>query len=158
LVTVLAEAPMETSDTAMARTISQAGDLDSLLRGDVWTVFEATRTLTDDRATEAKEILGRLAEALGADEHVIALRPKITENHRKAVGLLARSSTPVPPANAEPRPPTQPHPGLRVIEEKSVANVRAEEARSLLNDLAARVACEPESRLSVSWTLVKDED
>ena len=158
LVTALAEATLETSDTAMARTISQAGDLDSLLRGDVWTVFEAMRTLTDDRATEAKEILGRLAEALGADEHVIGLRSKITEEHRKAVGLLARSSTPVSPTNPEPPLPPRPRPGVRVIEEKSVSDVRAGEARSLLNDLATRVAREPESRLSVSWTLVKDED
>ncbi len=157
-ITVLAEATLETSDTAMAQTISRAGDLDVLLRGDSWTVFEALRKLTDDRAGDAKAILGRLAEALGADEHVISLRPKISEEHRKAVDLLARSSAPPPPPPPGPKPPPPRRPGIRVIEEKTAADLAPKEACSLLIDLAERVEQEPKSRLNVSWTLVTDED
>ncbi|CCG42770.1 hypothetical protein [Magnetospirillum molischianum] len=156
LIQRLAEASLQTSDTAMAQTISRAQALDEVLRGDAWRVFEALRKLSDERASEARTILGRLAQALGADEHVVALRSSIQDDHGKAVELLTASTTAQAPS---PPPPSAPQPLKgRVIEKNVVTGIKAAEVRSVLTDLADRVAREPASRLDISWTLVRDED
>lgn len=153
LIPRLADASLQTSDTAMAQTIHRAHLLDEVLRGEAWRVFEALRKISDDRATEAREILGRLASALGADEHVVALRASIHEDHGKAVELLT-TTTKAPP----PPPAASPSSRGQVIEKKAVTGIKAAEVRSILTDLADRVARQPASRLDISWTLVQDED
>lgn len=155
LVTSLAEASLQTSDTAMAQTISRARPLDEVLRGDAWRVFDALHKLSDSRATEAREILGRIAQALGADEHVVSLRASIQDDHGKAVELLTAAVA--APEPAQP-PPPQPAPKGRVIEKNAMTGIRASEVRSVLTGLADRAASEPGSRLDVSWTLVTGED
>lgn len=150
----LARASLQTSDAAMNQTIYRAAQLDAVLRGDAWRVFDALRTLKDQREAQARRILEQLAQVLGADEHVIALRGAVDTEYGKAVELLAASAPPPP----EPPPPPQPPRKGRVIEKKAMVGMKPDEADAVLKDLADRVAQQPGSRLDVSWTLSTDED
>src|SRR5439155_14599233 len=85
LVTVLANAQVRTSDTAMSQTIGKAGLLDEIIRTTGWELFDAIGKLTDERKTAAASIIACVGEVLIADEHAIAMKPAIDEARRKAL-------------------------------------------------------------------------
>jgi hypothetical protein len=162
LVKAFATAPLRTSDTAMGQAMVKAPELGAALRDSAWTVFEALGQLADHRKTAAQAILTRLAEILAVDEHVIALKPALDEQHRKALKLLTDvvappPLSPPPPSSPPPTPPrAEPpvEPDDVVIEVRERSNLSAADARTLLDGLGRQMADNPKYRLNLSWKII----
>jgi len=168
LVQVLANAPIETSEAAVGRSIGQAQNVADALNDAKWNIFDAMRDLQDHRQAAAASILSRLTEALGSEEHVIPLKPKLEELDRDAVRLLTVAATPpiplTPPVVSPPLMPVAPVPlsftGTGVppaapvlVEEAQKVDLDTEAAASVLKTLQDRLQNDHELELSLSWRL-----
>jgi len=171
LVRVLASIALETSETAVGRTLGQVETSLAVLDGAKWQLFDAMGDLADHRRDAAQLILVRLKEALTADEHVVPLKARFEEMERDAVRLLAAAAsigapgptatgtpgvqTSTPSTPSEPITPTVPQPGPRtiVVEEAQKTDLSAEEATRVLDELRARLASDQALELTVTWRL-----
>lgn len=161
VVTALAGAALDTSPAAVSRTLGQAQVCADVLSSGPWQLFDAVRDLHDHRREAAAVILTRLTEALGADEHVVPLAPRLDELGRDAMRLLtatapvaappdgAANPTVTPPA----LPPTAGFNGPELVEEKQALHLSGAEAVATLDELRARVAGERDLELTLSWRL-----
>ena len=119
-------------------------------------MFEALGQLADHRKTAAQAILTRLTEILAADEHAIALKPALDEQHRKALKLLTDVVPPPPPPPPTPpraEPPIEPDDVIIEVKERS--NLSAVDARTVLDGLGRQMTDNPEYRLNLSWKITK---
>ena len=182
LVQALASASIETSEAAVGRAMAQAQPVAQALNNAKWSIFDSMRNLQDHRQAAAVSILSRLAEVLGSDEHVIALKARLEEIERDAVGLLtmAAPTPPLPPTQPVPPLPPQPQPPVispvpwpvipdpapftgngtspsatEVVEENEKMDLGTLEAATLLKDLQERLQDDPALELSLSWRLAR---
>jgi hypothetical protein len=167
LVQSLANARLETSEAAVGRSLGQAQSVADALAIARWDIFDAVKNLTDHRQTAAASLVNRLVEALGSEEHVIPLKPKLEELDRDAVRLLtvaAPTPSPAPTPYTPPvgTPPVAPLPytgsGLApvepvLVEEAQKVDMDTQAAASLLKTLQDRLENDHELELSLSWRL-----
>lgn len=163
LVQALANAPIETSEAAVGRSMGQAQNVADALNNARWNIFDAMRDLQDHRQAAAASILSRLTEVLGSEEHVIPLKPRLEELDRDAVRLLTIAA-PVPFGASPVSMPTVPVPapftGAGVpptmpvfVEEAQKVDLDTEAAASVLKTLQERLQSDHELELSLSWRL-----
>lgn len=169
LVETLANAAVETSEAAVGRSIGQALSVVDALSNAKWNIFDAISDLQDHRRVAATAITARLSEALGSEEHVIALKAKLEELERDAVRLLTVTAPPPPappppgPSGPPPMPPTPPEePGAGpqtagpiLVEEAQQLDLDSEAAALLLNALKERLNGDHELELSLSWRIAR---
>lgn len=153
-VSALATAKLETSETAVGRTVAKADELSEALRTASWEVIEGLGKLTDERQTAAAAIFRRVAEILSTDEHAIGLRAALAEASRDAVRLL----TDVRPKPQPPEPPPPPPaPGRIVIDSGQETILAADEAEAILTKLAHRLRQDTSLRIDLSWCLSRSD-
>ena len=166
VVAVLATADLQTSEAAVGRALGQAKVCaDALEAGNYWQLFDVVLKLSGQRSDAAQVIGRRLAEVLTSDEHVVALKGRLEELQRDAMGLLA-AATPVPPVPApapgvlpvpQPEPVTIPpvpaNLAPEVVAEKQQLHLTGAEALAALDELKARVTSERDLELTLSWRL-----
>jgi hypothetical protein len=176
LVQSFANAPTETSEAAVGRSMGQAQNVADALNNANWTIFDAMRDLQDHRQAAAASILTRLTEVLASEEHVIPLKSRLEELERDAVRLLtvaapAPSPTPSPfpptgiPVGAGPVPmPVVPVPppftgsgtapaAPVLVEEAQKADLDTEAAATVLKNLQDKLEGDHELELSLSWRI-----
>jgi hypothetical protein len=152
----LANAQLLTSATAVARSLGSAAALNSYLATVEWQAIEAAASLRDHRAAAAEAIQTRVAEALAADEYVIALRSALQDAQSRAIRLLADTGRPSQPAEHHPEQgPPRPPPGEVVIEDRPFGPIAAAEAIALLDELRRRVLAEQGAILTIGWRLTR---
>ena len=125
LVTALASARLLTSEPAVARTLGQSQACADALDNARWMQFDALRDLPaeDHRKAPAVALLGRLAETLASDEHVLPLKSKLDELERDVLRVLttppppppAPAPAPAPAPTPMPAPMPSPSPGLATV-------------------------------------------
>jgi len=153
LVKSFANATLETSEAAVSRSMGQAAAVADALNSARWDIFDAVKDLTDHRQTAAASIVQRLVEALGSEEHVIPLKPKLEELDRDAVRLLTVVAPPevkLPPI--EPEPPKL-EPALPFIDKGEQMGLDAHAVVATLTALQQRLESDPALELSLSWCL-----
>jgi hypothetical protein len=149
LITLLANADIRTSDTAMSQTIGKAGIIDECVRTTDWELFDAVRKLTDGRKAAAENIIARVIEALTVDEHATAMKPAIDMARREALQLL----TVVPP----PPPPPPPPPRSKVIDHGVKHNLSRAAAEDELSSIGRRLSEDLDYRLDIDWKITKGD-
>ncbi|MBK5913951.1 phage resistance protein [Rhodocyclus purpureus] len=153
LVRVLASMVLETSESAVGRTLGQLEATLALLDRANWQLFDALGDLVDQRQPGAQAILGRLQEALTADEHVLPLKPRFEEMERDALRLLTKVEKPAPvPPEVPPEVPP-PRPRSIVVEEVHKTDLSAQEAAQVLDALKEKLASDQALELTVTWRL-----
>ena len=153
LVKSFANATIETSEAAVSRSMGQAAAVADALNSAHWDIFDAVKDLTDHRQTAAASIVQRLVEALGSEEHVIPLKPKLEELDRDAVKLLTVAVPPkVTPPRIEPEPPKL-EPALPFIDKGEQMGLDAHAVVATLTALQQRLESDPALELSLSWRL-----
>lgn len=152
---VLAQSPIETSEAAMAQTLTKARALDEAVRTAGWQIFEAVIALSDHRKQAALAIKSRIAEILATDEHAIALKPALDEQQTKALKLL--TDVPKPPETPPPEPhkPPKDVPETVVVREAEAVNLDLGQARKVLGEIGHELDQDSELRLSITWRLLK---
>lgn len=155
VVSVLAQAMIETSEAAMAQTLAKAKALDEAVRTAGWQVFEAVALLSDYRKQAATAIKTRIAEILAADEHAIALKPALDEQHGKALKLLTDVQPPPPPQPPQPPQPLQAGPDIVVVREAQANDLDQKQAQEMLGEIEQELEKDADLRLSITWRLVK---
>jgi len=172
VVTALAMADLQTSEAAVGRALGQAKVCaDALEAGSYWQLFDVVLKLGDQRSDAAQVIGRRLAEVLTSDEHVLALKGRLDELQRDAMGLLAApapvpSMAPAPnigttpvssPGPAAPAPVTIPpvpaNLAPEVVAEKQQLHLTGVAALVALDELKARMTSERDLELTLSWRL-----
>ena len=133
--------------------------------GSYWQLFDVVLKLSDSRSEAALVIGRRLAEVLTSDEHVLALKGRLDELHRDAMGLLAAAApTPVPPTGPDivptpgghapvTIPPVAANLAPEVVAEKQQLHLTGVEAVAALDELKSRVTSERDLELTLSWRL-----
>src|SRR5205823_1239512 len=121
LVHAIAHAKVETSTTAMGKSLKTAGAVLGCLRSMKWDLFSAVAQLTDHRKTDADLLLDDVRSWLKVDEHALAggLAPRLSEAVDRAIRLLTPPKQPVvlPPITPPVVPP--PSPGWKIIGNES---------------------------------------
>jgi hypothetical protein len=148
-VEALAAATLQTSEAAVARLLASLADLCGAISDVSWDIIEAASGLTDHRRAAAQGLRNKLAEALEADEHAVALKPVLRDVESRATRLLAETRPETPP----PQPPLLPD--EEVVEERPGIVLNAAEATQTLERLRERVAADPSSKLTISWRLTR---
>ena len=155
---VLAQSPIETSEAAMAQTLTKARALDEAVRTAGWQIFEAATALPDERRQAALAIKARIGEILATDEHAIALKPALDEQQGRALRLL--TDVPKPPDPPELRKPPKLVKPVRetvVVREAAAVDLDPEEAREVLDEIADELGKDTDLRLSITWRLSKTQ-
>jgi hypothetical protein len=156
---MLATAELETSEAAVSRLMAAIEDLRGAVPAASWDIIETAIGLGDHRRVAAEGLREKLAEALEADEHVLALKPVIRDVQDRATRLLAdtgrREVQPAP--TSSPAEPTSPPPARdeELIGEQPNIVFGAAEAMAALDALRERLATEPASKLTMSWRLTR---
>jgi hypothetical protein len=167
VVTMLANASLQTSGAAVSRSLGQAQVCADALGSGNWQLFDVVRDLVDHRRDAALLIMSRLTEALTSDEHVVALKPRLEELARDAMRLLAAAApapvtpppfaptppgagtTPVPPPAV--LPPAPPANGPVVVDERLQLHLSGAAAVTALDELKTLVTSERDLELTLSW-------
>ncbi|MBK6715972.1 MAG: phage resistance protein [Burkholderiales bacterium] len=171
LVATMAQLEVDTSETAMGRSITQSQGMADTLAATRWTLFDGLVRMTDARAEDAKALLADLATLLGTDEYVAALKPGLQGLEQMATELLTAvvipPAPPVPPVPPQPPQPPQvqpplppvpapaPSPDVELIDEASNRVMDAQAASSALAQLQKKLAGDDTLELTVSWRLVR---
>jgi hypothetical protein len=160
LVTTLANAELATSEAAVQRCLGSAAGIHDALNNTNWDIISAGTALSDTRRAASEALRTYVAEALEADEHVIALAPVLSEATRRASRLLQESVRPVTPPSSpvvppQPSTPPPPPPGEEVIEERQAVALGAADAAPVLEQLRDRMASTPGARLTLTWRLTR---
>ncbi|MBI5446424.1 MAG: phage resistance protein [Deltaproteobacteria bacterium] len=155
----LATGAVATSEAAMGVSLKRAEPLCATLETANWEIFEALAGISDERAAAAASVRARVREALGWDEHAVALAPALHSAQGDALKLLTRATPPPPePPPVEPPPPQPPPaPGRTVVEQASRRELAASEARDALRGLEDKLGSDPALRLSIEWVLYREE-
>jgi hypothetical protein len=167
LVTLLANASLQTSEAAVSRSLGQAQVGADTLGSASWQLFDVVRDLTDNRRDAALLIMTRLTEVLTSDEHVVALKPRLEELSRDAMRLLAAvaptpspvtsnpdsGTAPVPSPNPNPvvLPPTPVANRAEVVDEKQQLHLSGAAAVTELDALKMLITSERDLELTLSW-------
>jgi len=150
----LARAVLETGEAAVARLFAALKDLQGAVSTASWDIIETAIGLQDHRRAAAEGLQEKLSEALGADEHVVALKPVLRDVQSRATRLLAETR-PGRETDSSPSPPPPPASGEEILEERQQVVLDAAEAAATLDLLRERLAADPASRLTISWRLTR---
>lgn len=169
VVSSLAAATLNTSEAAVSRTLGHAQECADALTNGNWQLFDVVRNLKDHRRDAAAALMTRLIESLTADEHVVPLKPRLSELERDAMQLLAAASPAQmglpasPPSHfGQPTtptalPPVSPAvPGFNrpeLVEERQAVHLTGATAMAELDKLKSRLARDRDLELTLSWRL-----
>ena len=166
VISVLASARIETSDTAMGKSLKTSKELVERIDATSWGVFEDIDQLSDTHKAKAEAIRDSVREALATDEYTIGLSAVMKRSQNDAMNLLgevAKSKAPVAPttdgslggapAVADP----EPAPNTRVTSSGTKADLPSGEAIELLDSLKSQLTENENRKLNVSWSVVEEE-
>jgi len=155
---VLASAMLPTSPEAVGRAIKGAPAMVAAIQSTKWTLLDALKKLTDDRATAAAGLRKSVAEVLTADEFARALAPELARCEQEATLLLAD----VRPAGVLPPPPppppvitlgrpTEPVTPLPNRQRRSDLDVAA--ARRVFEEIERALRSDAKKRATIEWEI-----
>jgi hypothetical protein len=150
LVGAIAQAKLETSATAMGKSLKSAATVLGCLRSTKWDLFSAVAQLTDHRKTDADLLLADVRSWLKVDEHALAggLAPKLSDAVDRAIRLLTPPKPPPPPP---PPPPADPEWTVVLTDRK--ARMTEKETLGVAEELVRKLRENPRYRLTIHWTL-----
>ncbi|WLD15127.1 phage resistance protein [Planctellipticum variicoloris] len=149
VVDVLAKAKVETSEAAMGECLKGAGELEGSLDTYGWELIDAVRKFTDHRQAAVQLIVDSVRQALGSDEHALALAPALKAAHAKALQILAVT----PPPGPKVLGPVKPDAGKHIVSEHSSSDITVEAVQKLLADLKHGLKPGQTARVSISWVI-----
>lgn len=167
VVATMAQLDVQTSETAMGKSITQAQALVDVMANTRWPLFDGLGRLADHRAGEAGALLKDLSGLLQADEYVSSLKAGLQGLEQLATDLLTTVSPPPPPPAPPPRPNPDPKPRPEpdplppipvteeVVEQRDAVVLTAQAAGETIVGLQKRMADDPSLELTVSWRLVR---
>ena len=149
----------ETSEAAMGTSLTSSGEVVTALATAQWKLFESIQALTDDRATAAKALLGRVKEALSSDQHVKPLGPVLNAEQVKAIDLLTPPKTGTAGDGKKQddgkQPPLIPvaKPGKKVVESSAAQGLTLDAASEKLAELKRKAKPSQTIRINVAWVI-----
>jgi hypothetical protein len=167
LVGVIAAAKMETSGTAMGRSLKSASSILECLRNTKWDLFNGVAHLGDERKMQADLLLQDVRSALSTDELALAggLAAKLSEAESRAIRLLTPPKAPVVPGPTPPitpppiaPPPEPPKKGLKQVGTGSRSRLGHRESLSEAQELVQKLQQNPKLRLTIHWTLEEESE
>lgn len=159
LVGAIASAKVETSGTAMGRSLKSAGFILDCLRNTKWDLFQAVSQLGDQRKTQADLLLQDVRSAVCTDELALAggLASKLSDAETRAIKLL----TPPKPKPDDPPPPPPPPPpkkGWKQVGTGSRSRLDHNESVAEAKSLVQKLEENPNLRLTIHWTLEEESE
>ncbi len=162
LVETLAGAEIATSETAMAQSVSKAGDLVLRMDSTMWDVFKKTGRDID---ADIEAAIEEMKEALKEDEHVIGLEAAIKGAQAKALSALTKKiEKPKPgPGSGDGTggKPVIVKPNLkgkRVVEEGQENDLGIDDLKSLAVRLEPKVKEGRTLRMNITWIIEEDSE
>ena len=167
LVRVIAHAQMETSGTAMGRSLKSAASILDCLRTFRWELFPGLTNLGEERRMQADLLLQEVRSALATDELALAggLAAKLSDAETRAIRLLTPPKptpvavAPVPAATTSATPPPEPpKKGLRQVGSGSRSRLSHHESLMEAQELVQKLKQNPKLRLTIHWTLEEESE
>jgi len=161
---VLAAAEIKTTESAMGDALSKSSQLLGTLTATNWEIFDALTGLGSPHSESAKAILTDMREAIGSDEHVMALGPALTTAQSQALRLITEAAKPTTTTTTttgggqthpEPKtlPPvtTPPKATKTIVSQKTETDLDLKSTRELIDRLERESTSDQSIRLSLSW-------
>jgi hypothetical protein len=164
LVGAIANAKLETSSTAMGRSLKTATAILECLRNTKWDLFQAVSLLRDARKTQADLLLSDVRSWLKTDEYALAggLAPKLSDAESRAIRLL---TPPKPKPEPEPEPeeeqdedPGPTGPKWKQIGTGAKSRLTQQDWSSTAQELNRKLEENPKYRLTIQWTLEEESE
>lgn len=139
----------------MGECRSRAAELNGIIEGANWEVFEAAGKLSDKRKTAADAIRESVVEAMQNDEHVVQLGPALKIAQSKALRLLTQvADAPDRRTDLQVRPDEQSEivttsPSQAMHESRR--NLSLDEGRRLLDELKTQYGEDASLRVDIAW-------
>ncbi|MGH9162094.1 MAG: phage resistance protein, partial [Vicinamibacteraceae bacterium] len=149
VIDAVATAIVDTSESAVGRSLKRAAALVESLNSTSWELFDACERLDDERKEAGDAIRRRVAEALEADELPVALAPALKSAQTDAVRLLTVTREP-----ERREPPRQA--GWHDVQSRS--RLSPKDAVKELEQYLDTIEHERLKRLAVSWRIEEEEE
>ena len=164
VVGILAAADVQTSETAMGKSLKSAAELVDRIDATSWGVFEKIATLPAEHQTKASQICQRVGQALESDEHAVPLASVLKAAQSDAIELLTEAATvKVAPKDEEkwddkerPDEVTTPA-GTQTISQDSRQSLSPDQAKTVLADIQRQMQGGPARRLTIHWRIDEDK-
>lgn len=160
VIPVLANAHLQTSDTAMGTSLKTAAELVERIDATNWSVFEDIAELAGEHQEKANAIRKQVCEALEADQYAIGLASTLKQAQAAAVRLLAsvaKQASVVSGQLSGDKPQstelamTAPASGKRIVSEGTKEQLPTPEAADLLKNIKKELEKDPIRTLTISW-------
>jgi hypothetical protein len=158
IIEALAEAEIDTSETAMGQCLESAQNLVERMDGTEWALFSTADGAAD---SQIEAIRGAVVEALTADEHVRNLGAVLKDAQTRAIARLTRkTATPQPPETGPVQPPSLTKPGktVHIHDQGDRRNLDAAAVKSLLAELEGKLTDDRILKVNLSWVIEEDSD
>ncbi len=153
IIETLADARVDTSETAMGHCLSAAGELVRRMDSTEWRVFDAGSEA--DPAIQA--IRDEVAEALEADEHVRQLGSILKDAQSRAIAILTHKPKgkidPPPKPPQPPKPPKPPVKTRRIVDQGQREELDAPSVQSLLTELEKKMTPDRTLKVNLNWVI-----
>jgi hypothetical protein len=179
VIQTLSGARVETSDTAMGKSLKTAAELIDRIDATSWPVFEDIAELAGGHTQDATEIREQVSEALQADEYHVPLASTLKQAQAAAVRLLAsvaksktkemaagsgqtpagggqstvEGSPSLPPLDTQAGPGGGPAAARRLITQGVKERLTAEQTRELWNEIEDAMNNGAARRLTIHWRI-----
>ena len=161
---VLAEAEIKTTESAMCESLSKSSTLLGTLAATNWEIFDALAGLGSPHRERAQAILSEMREAIGSDEHVVALGPALTSAQSQALRLITDAAKPTttpttgggqtqPESKTLPPVTTPPKATKKIVSQKTEQDLDLGATEALIEKLKGEVKATQTIRMSVSWII-----
>lgn len=151
IIEALADAEVDTSETAMGKCLTEARNLVQRIDNTEWNVFAAGAETDPAIQTIRDEV----AEALEADEHVRHLGPILKDAQSQAIAILTRK-TKVDSPPKKPEIPKPPDKTRRVVDQGQRDELDAASVQSLLTELAEKMTPGRTLKVTLNWVIEED--
>jgi len=158
VVGILALADVQTSETAMGKSLKSAAELVDRIDATSWGVFEKIAVLSAEHQPKASQIREKVCQALESDEHAVPLAPVLKAAQAEAIDLLTEAATAKVPPKDEKKPvEVTPPPGTQVVSQDTKQNLPPDQAKTVLADLQQQMEGGPTRRLTINWRIDEEK-
>jgi len=162
VVSLLTNANIETSETAMGECISKSAELEGNLDTAGWRTFELLGKLPTEHQPTATKILTELKGAIASDEHATELAPALKSAHAQAMRLLEKMVEVSPPTEPPVVSPPDVEPPKkskkRIVDQDSQQGLDLQTAKELFAGLESKLTPEQSVRINLSWIIEEGGD
>ena len=161
IISVLVNAEVASSESAMGTSISKAAAVVDALTQVNWDLLEAVKNLKGEHREAGDAIWHTLRESFQKDEYAVSISGVLRDLQSRATRLLVEASAAPPtPPTVPPVTPPSPRPastGQVLLSQGSRSDLSAEEFSAVVDNIKRALDSEKDASLRISWEICHND-